>query len=290
MTTHLIPLLIEPEQLKQLLTQQFDVNQQSGQQQPAPLSDKRLIVDLGKPETYAKAHIPSAIHLDYSQIVSLQKPVMGLLPDADTLSQVFSSIGLTHDTHVIAYDDEGGGRAARLLWTLDAIGHEKASLLNGGIGAWYNEGHSTDTVPVEKTTSEYQATIIDGPVADQQYIRANLNNSAVALLDSRSPEEFRGIKKFAARAGRIPGAVNLDWLNVMDQSRNMRLKPESELRILMEECGLTDDKTIITYCQTHHRSALTYFVLKQLGYPNIKGYPGSWSDWGNNEDLPIETG
>ena len=213
---------------------------------------------------------------------------MGLLPDENTLSQIFSSIGLTHDMHVIAYDDEGGGRAARLLWTLDAIGHKNASLLNGGIGAWYNEGHPTDTVPVEKTPSEYLATINDSPIADQQYILTHLNDSTVALLDSRSPEEYRGMKKFAARAGHIPGAVNLDWFNVMDQSRNMRLKPEAELRALMEERGFTEDKTVITYCQTHHRSALTYFVLKFLGYPKIKGYPGSWSDWGNNEDLPIE--
>ena len=75
----------------------------------------------------------------------------------------------------------------------------------------------------------------------------------------------------------------------MDKENNMRLKPEAELRALMEERGLTTDKTIVTYCQSHHRSALTYFVLKALSYPKVKGYPGSWSDWGNSEDTPIET-
>lgn len=272
MTTPAIPLLIEPEQLQAQLN-----------------SAGLLIVDLGKPETYAKAHVPTAVHLDYMQIVAMQKPVMGLLPDADALSQIFSSIGLTTDTHIIAYDDEGGGRAARLLWTLDAIGHNKASLLNGGISAWYNEGHPTENIPVQATSSEYSATIIDTPIATQKFILEHLDDNTVALLDSRSPEEFSGIKKFAQHGGHIPGAINLDWFNVMDKTRNMRLKPEAELRTLMTENGFTKDKTIVTYCQTHHRSALTYFVLKLLGYPNIKGYPGSWSDWGNSEKPPIES-
>ena len=272
MTTSRFPLVIEPDQLETQLG----------------VSDI-LIVDLCKPDTYAKAHVPGAIHLGYAQIIAMQKPVMGLLPDAATLSQVFSSIGLTPDKHVIAYDEEGGGAAARLLWTLDAIGHEKSSLLNGGLHAWLKEGHPMDDTPVQATPSHYKATIVDSAIADQQFIRQHLDDENVMLLDSRSPEEFRGEKKFAAHAGRIPGAVNLDWFNVMDQSRNMRLKPEAELRALMEERGLTNDKTVVTYCQSHHRSALTYFVLKVLDYPNIKGYPGSWSDWGNSDDTPIET-
>lgn len=273
MSTAHFPLVIEADQLQAQLD--------------AP---ELLIIDLCKPDTYAKAHVPGAVHLGYAQIIAMQKPVMGLLPDAATLSQVFSSIGLTADKHVIAYDEEGGGAAARLLWTLDAIGHEKASLLNGGINAWLKESHPIDNTPVQATPSHYKATIVDTVIADQQFIREHLDDDNVVLLDSRSPEEYRGEKKFAEHAGRIPGAINLDWFNVMDKEHNMRLKPEIELRALMEERGLTKDKTVVTYCQSHHRSALTYFVLKVLGYSKIKGYPGSWSDWGNAEGLPVETG
>jgi thiosulfate/3-mercaptopyruvate sulfurtransferase len=273
MTTPRFPLVVEPAELAAQLDE-----------------SKLLIIDLCKPVTYAKAHVPGAVHLGYAQLVAMQKPVMGLLPDAATLSQVFSSIGLSPDTHVIAYDEEGGGAAARLLWTLDAIGHNNASLLNGGIGAWYNEGHPTEDIPAQASPTHYTAAIVHTAIADQQYIYDHLNDDNVILLDSRSPEEYRGEKKFAQQAGRIPGAVNLDWFNVMDKERNMRLKPEAELRALMEERGLTKDKTVVTYCQSHHRSALTYFVLKVLGYSKIKGYPGSWSDWGNSEDMPVETG
>ena len=271
MTEITLPLVIEPEQLEALL------------------DDSRvLIVDLCKPDTYAKAHVPGAIHLGYAQLIAMRKPVMGLLPDEAALSQLFSHIGLTPDTHVVAYDEEGGGAAARLLWTLDAIGHHKASLLNGGLHAWLKEGHPLEEVAAQAEPSKYKAHIDNTPVAEKSFILENLNNEDVVLLDSRSAEEFHGERKFAERAGRIPGAVNLDWLNVMDKENNMRLKPEAELRAMMNERGVEENKTIVTYCQSHHRSALTYFVLKVLGYTKIKGYPGSWSDWGNSEDTPIE--
>ena len=272
MTTSRFPLVIEPDQLQAQLD-----------------TPELLIVDLCKPDTYAKAHVPGAVHLGYGQIVAVRQPVMGLLPDADSLSQLFSHLGLTPETHVVAYDEEGGGAAARLLWTLDAIGHNRASLLNGGLHAWLNEGHPIEDTPMQPSPSKYRAHIEPAAIADQAFILDHLNDDSVALLDSRSPEEYRGERKFAARAGRIPGAVNLDWVNVMDKTRHLRLKPEAELRALLEQRGITADKTVITYCQSHHRSALTYFVLKYLGYPRVKGYPGSWSDWGNSEDTPIET-
>ena len=140
MTTSPLPLVIEPDQLQAQLD-----------------TPDLLIVDLCKPDTYAKVHIPGAVHLGYAQLVAMRKPVMGLLPDEATLSQLFSHLGLTPDTHVIAYDEEGGGAAARLLWTLDTIGHHKASLLNGGLHAWLNEAHPVDNIPVQPESSKYKA-------------------------------------------------------------------------------------------------------------------------------------
>jgi thiosulfate/3-mercaptopyruvate sulfurtransferase len=275
------PLLLEPDTLESLLD--------------SPDTGSRIvIIDLCKPTTYAQAHIPGAIHLDYPQIVAVNNPVMGLLPDKETLSQLFSRIGLTKSSHVVAYDDEGGGRAARLIWTLDAIGHNHASILNGGLHAWIKEGHPCVNTEKRHEASHYDISTNEipenNPVADRKFILSNLNNENVLLLDSRSPEEYRGEKKFAAKAGRIPGAINLDWFLVIDKDKNMRLKSESELKALLKERGISEDKTIVTYCQTHHRSALTYFVLKLLGYEHIKGYHGSWSDWGNQENTPVETG
>jgi thiosulfate/3-mercaptopyruvate sulfurtransferase len=266
-----LPLLVEPEKLEESLS-----------------NNNILIVDLSKADTYARLHVPGAVHLDYTQIVAARKPVMGLLPDDATLERLFSAIGIDSDTHVVACDDEGGGRASRLLWTLAAVGHRRLSLLNGGLHAWANEGHPVDATHVTPVMKRFEARRDPTPVATRDYIRQHLGDAAVCLLDVRTPDEFNGVKRFAERAGHIPGAVNMDWTLAIDTGRNMRFRPDDELRARLASAGATPEREIITYCQTHHRSAHTWMVLTWLGYPRVKGYPGSWSDWGNDPAMPVE--
>jgi len=272
MTQPNLPLLIEPEHLEQVLGR-----------------PNLLIVDLSRADIHGQYHIPGAVHLEYGHIVSMQRPVGGLLPQADQLSQVLSSIGLTPDHHVVAYDDEGGGKAARLLWTLEVIGHTGYSLLNGGLHAWANEGHPLTSEASTITPSHYEARIQpdSSALADAVYIRDHLSDPEVALLDVRSPQEFHGELRYAARAGHIPGAVNFEWTEAMEQHRNLRLRPADELHKRLEQLGIRQGQTVVAYCQTHHRSAYSWFMLKWLGYA-ARGYPGSWSDWGNRNDTPVE--
>ncbi len=272
-----LPLIISAQQLEQEL-------------QKSP--NNILLVDMGSPASYIQYHIPAAVFLDYSWIVRIEAPRMGLVPDENQLNTVFTALGLTTDTHIIAYDDEGGGRASRLLWTLETIGHQHYSLLDGGIQNWMANNHGvtnrvTYPTPCE-SSNEYQTTVTDKPIANQSFIREHLNDSEVVILDARSAAEFTGKKVFAERAGHIPGAINWEWTEAMDKTQNLCLKPQAELKASLENIGITKDKMIITHCQTHHRSAHTFIVLKSLGYKNIKGYPGSWSDWGNTADTPIE--
>jgi thiosulfate/3-mercaptopyruvate sulfurtransferase len=266
-----LDLVLEPEQLAQSLG-----------------DDKLLIVDLCNPQTSASAQVPGALRLEYATLVASRAPVGGLLPDAAQLSGVFSALGLTPEHHVVAYDDEGGGKAGRLLWTLDMLGHSRASILNGGIHAWANEGHRLASTPASANPSEYRAEICGDAAADKSYILERIGRSDVVFLDTRTPEEYRGVNVRAERGGHIPGAVNFDWVNAIDQARNLRLKPADELCALLGGVGATPDKEVIAYCQTHHRSSHTYVVLKSLGYPHIKGYPGAWSEWGNLPDTPVE--
>lgn len=249
-----------------------------------------LVVDLSKPATYAQAHVPGAVHLDHSRIVAHRKPVMGLMPPAEELGRVLSELGLRPDLEVVAYDDEGGGWASRFLWTLDVLGHPPGRLLNGGIIAWYHEGHPVSSDHHAPQAADYTARYReDGPVADKDYILAHLDDPDVVLLDARSPEEYRGTKRFAARGGHIPGAVNYDWVRGMDPRQNYRMRPAQALRAELAELGVTPDKEVVVYCQTHHRSSYSYILLRQLGFPRVRGYPGSWSDWGNDPNTPVET-
>ncbi|NOY66866.1 MAG: sulfurtransferase [Gammaproteobacteria bacterium] len=271
MNNYIAPLIIEADELESHLQ-----------------DDNILIIDLCKDETYLQSHIPGAVHLKYPDILHVQKPVMGLLPDMDSLSNILSKTGITPETHVIAYDDEGGGKACRLLWTLDVIGHKHFSLLNGGLHAWANEGHPLSNALVTPVTTEYgKCEIIQGR-ADKDYVLNSLDNNECILLDSRSIEEYTGVKRFAERGGHIPGAINLDWMITMNKDANLRLLPDDELNKLLQSLGITADKEIILYCQTHHRSSHAYIMLKHLGYTKLRGYPGAWSEWGNLPGMPVE--
>lgn len=215
---------------------------------------------------------------------------MGLLPDEMSLGQVLSELGIAPETHVVAYDDEGGGKASRFLWTLDCIGHRHFSLLDGGLHAWANERHPLESEVRQIAPTHYPARYNGTATCDTAYITAHITDPAVEIIDCRSAGEYSGAIVRAARGGHIPGAIHFDWVTAMDQQRNLRLRTPGELRTLLAQRGITADREAIVYCQTHHRSAHTYMVLKSLGFTKLRGYPGSWSEWGNAAETPIESG
>jgi len=269
MTRDRLPLLLEPHELQAVLGR-----------------EDLLLVDLS--HDYDQGHIPGAVHLDYARVVNPQPPIKALMPEPPQLRELFSSLGLDTDTHVVAYDDEGGGKAARFLWTLEAAGHSRYSLLDGGLTAWLSEHRPTDLHATAAVTRPYSVHLNETTIADKKYLLNHLHDPAIAIVDCRTPEEYAGEYTPARRGGHIPGAVNIEWTLTIDQQRHLRLKSAHELRALYEDMGVTPDKEVITYCHSHRRSAHSYFVLKTLGYPRLRGYPGSWSEWGNDPDTPVE--
>ena len=268
-----IPVIIEPRALEPLLEQ-----------------EDLVVVDLGSPETYAQAHIPGAVKMEYAALVRGGRPAPGHLPEPEAFSRSLSEAGITPDQAVVAYDDEGGGRACRLVWNLHASGHRRAGVLNGGIFAW-----AAADLPV--TAETHSPRRVDyGPiafsrdvVATRDEILERLADPKLCLLDARTPEEYTGTNVRAAKGGHIPGAVNLNWLDTIDRAHDARLFGEEVLRGLLADRGVTEDRDIVTYCHTHHRSAHSYIMLKHLGFPSVKGYAGSWSEWGNDPQTPVES-
>ena len=269
-----LPLLVEPETLHRHLG-----------------DPDLLVVDLCRPQVHAQAHLPGAVPLLYSELVRAEPPAMGLLPHPHQLAAVFSRLGLTDRHRVVAYDDEGSGRAGRLLWTLEALGHPRVSVLNGGLQAWAEAGLPLESGETSAVGGDYVAALRRPEVlADRDYVLSRLDDPGTVVLDVRSPAEYRGEDVRAARGGHIPGAVNLEWTRAIDRSRALRLQPAETLQALLEERGVTPDREVVVHCQTHHRSSHTYLVLRHLGYPRVRGYAGSWSEWGNDPDMPVVTG
>lgn len=270
---NLLPLIVEPEQLA------------------AHLGDAQLlIIDVPlRAESHLEGHVPGAIFLDFRRLMRGSGDVPNEVPGPEALSQLFSSLGLTRDTHVVAYDDEGGGWAGRLLWTLELIGHNRYSYLNGGIHAWRQAGQAVSREVNEPTPSNYEAKILRPEIAiDRLELQERLGEKDFAVWDARSPEEYRGERGNNRHLGRIPGAVNLEWTQAMDPERGLRIRDYAELITELEALGITPDMEVATHCQSHHRSGFTWLVGKALGFDNIRAYPGSWGEWGNRDDTPIE--
>lgn len=250
-------------------------------------SESCLIVDLSRTQTWQRAHIDRAVHVEPSELVDGNKPAVGKLPPLARLEALFSRIGYDPDQHVIAYDDEGGGWAGRFLWTLAMLGHRKMSMIDGGIIAWAEEGLPLTAEVVDPAPRTVSLTLHPEYRATRQEVLDSLGDDGTVVWDARSHEEYIGTKVVSARGGHIPGAINLDWLDVMDRDNNLKVRRDIET--ILTERGITPDKRVITHCQTHHRSGLTWAVGRSLGY-DIRAYDGSWSEWGNDPGTPVETG
>ncbi len=273
-----LPLIIEPSELQAALEKQ-----ESAQE---PL----LILDLGKRDTYQQAHVPGAISVSPADIQLGTKPAPGLLPTQQQLSILFSRLGLTHDTHVVVYDDDGGPWAGRMIWVLDSIGHKNYSFLNGGIHAWLAEQRPIESQANTATGTHFEVASIDESVSiTQTQLLSAIEEGSVQIWDARSLKEYTGEKAVSARGGHLPGAVSYEFSLALDSDNHLKLRDLDVIRQELAAIGINGEQTLVSHCQTHRRSGLTYVIAKALGW-QMRAYDGSWAQWGNDPSMPIETG
>lgn len=268
--------------------------------EPEQLADKKWresnldghwqIIELSPLEVFNAGHIANSVHLDYKRTQPGSMPEPGGMLDKKVLSQLFSELGITPESTLILSDYEGGGWAGRFAWMLDVVGHESYAYLNGGLKAWLGAGLPVEKISLNISPSSYKASKYRVQHSiDKDSLIEQLEKSNLVFWDSRSYAEYTGEKAISAFAGRIPNAIHYEWTQLMDENNHLRLKPLDEIKDTLEQLGIKKNKTIVTYCQSHHRSGLTYMVGKLLDL-NIVAYAGGWAQWGNDPDTPKQTG
>ena len=245
---------------------------------------------------YLRDHIAGAV--GWGLHTDLEDPVRRDIPGIEQLEGLLGRSGIDNETTIVLYGDGNNRSATWAFWVLEYYRHSNVRIMNGGRRKWLEEGRALSTETPAPTPTAYKAGVPDRSLrAMKDYIVASLGSDSFKPLDTRAYEEFAGQLSSAPgtaqadiyRKGRIPGAVHVPWDD--GAAEDGTFKPVEELRQMYEAAGLAPSDEIVPYCRLGVRASYSWFVLKHLlGYPRVRNYDGSWTEWGNSTAVPIETG
>jgi len=253
-----------------------------------------LEVDWDPSGAYELGHIPGASLIDWKR--DINDPIRRDILSGEALEALLGGLGVTAQTTLVLYGDMRNWFAAFAFWTFKIYGDRDIRLLDGGRRKWFDEQRPVTSEVPAPTPTVYAASAPDTRLRSfLPEVREALGRSSFRLVDVRSPAEFQGeisappeySNEGAQRAGHIPGAANIPWAQAINDDDTF--KSADELHALYAAKGVTADASVITYCRIGERSSHTWFVLRYLlGYPDVRNYDGSWSEWGNSVGVPVE--
>lgn len=258
------------------------------------LNDPKLVIlDVRKPEDYAKGHIPGAVNVWRPDYQDPNNKIKEMRATPEQMEKLLGKLGISNDSKVVIYTDSGFD-ATRFWWLLDMYGFKNAQILNGGINKWMDSGNKTTTDPAQVKPAEFKidkAAVKTNTVADMDEVinAVKSKDKNTVIIDARTADEYNGVtvRDGATRKGHVPGAINIDQAQTLAADKT--IKKADELKKMFEEKGVTPDKKVYVYCHSGARSSLIWFELSQLlGYSNVKNFDPSWIGWSGDESLSIE--
>jgi thiosulfate/3-mercaptopyruvate sulfurtransferase len=254
----------------------------------ARLQDPSVVVlHVGRERAdYDAGHLPGARFVPLTSIIVERDGVPNELPEVEVLREAFEAAGVSDASHVVVYGDLGGLAAGRAFFTLDFLGHERVSLLDGGLERWRAEERPLATEAPRVARGTFTPRPRPDRVVDAAWVRERLGNPGYALIDARPTPQFTGEDATGLRPGHIPGARNIFWRTALVSEADPRLHDVATLRAMFAEAGAAPGRTVVTYCRTGMQASHAYFVARYLGH-DVVMYDGSYIDWSRRDELPV---
>lgn len=243
-------------------------------------------------QEYAAEHIPGAQLFDIDAVADQNNSLPHMLPSPEFFAASVGQLGIDNRTHVVVYDNNSFMASARVWWTFRVFGHERVSVLDGGLSIWKAKGLPVDSNPVSAEPRPFKAGFDANLVRNLEQMKALVGDAGTQIIDARSPGRFAGTEpepRPGIRSGHIPGSRNLFFKKLVDDSTQC-LKSIAEIRMAFENAGTDFEKPVVTTCGTGVTASVLALGLYCLGHESVAVYDGSWTEWGGLSDTPVSVG
>ena len=240
---------------------------------------------------YASAHIPGAQFFDIDGIADRSIPLPHMVPSVEQFQEQVSALGIGNDAAVVVYDNSTMLSSARVWWLLRAMGLTRVAVLDGGLPKWLAEGREVASGVSVAKPATLTAMLDADRVKDKDQVLAATSDPNIQIVDARPEPRFRGEApepRAGLRSGHIPGSFSVFYRKLMNDDGT--LKSDDQLRAAFESAGVDLERPIITTCGSGVTASVLYLALEKIGHDNLSLYDGSWAEWGQNDDLPLQTG